>query len=442
VSFGVPAALLLYLAGGFDLNGSATVEVRGGRAPIVVGQPSEWGFMGVVTPDVQLSYLSHRLDLRLDYGLRAFWRLPNDSRRMTDSMMVTTTSSRLDPLLLHQVGLFATGQVSRRLRMNGEAAVSYGEADYTILSTILGGPGQAALPTIPKFLSISAVGGSQIDLSRLSVFSLALSFTHRRPIGSMDGQNGDVNMPNVVPFPRQTFVAATPGLSLKLNRQGALTLAAPISYGIYSDASIRQDDGTMTTGNQTVLLFAPQVGWRAFVSTRTNLHFGAGANFVRLRPENMQSKKISPVYPVGDVTFESVIPKQQGLETRVLGAVRMDYYYDAFSGRAGPRLQVSASGYSAMTTDWLAGVEAGYSTVFAADLETVAGQAAPPVIDDTAVYVSIPIRHRASSHLLTEFGFRWADRSPNALTGFHQQQLWLYFLLTGTTRASTLRRVQ
>ncbi|HEY8926894.1 MAG TPA: hypothetical protein VIU64_21070, partial [Polyangia bacterium] len=180
----------------------------------------------------------------------------------------------------------------------------------------------------------------------------------------------------------------------------------------------------------------------AFLSPRTNLHVGGGVNFVRLRPETAQTKKISPAYPVGDVTFESIIPKQQGLETRVQSAVRVDYYYDAFSGRAGPRLLVTASGYSAMTTDWLAGVEAGYSTVFADDLQALPGQAPIAVLDDTAVYVSIPIRHRTSSHLLTEFGFRWADRAPNALTGFHQQQLWLYVSLTGTTRPSTIRRVQ
>jgi hypothetical protein len=141
------------------------------------------------------------------------------------------------------------------------------------------------------------------------------------------------------------------------------------------------------------------------------------------------------------VTFESIIPKQKGLETRVQGAVRLDYFYDAFSGRAGPRVLVTASGYSAMTTDWLVGVEAGYSTVFAEiKTDSMLAQSIPP--DDTAIYASIPIRHLASSHVLTEFGFRYADRGPNSFSGFHQQQLWLYFLMTGTTRSSTMRRVQ
>lgn len=440
MSFGVPAALLLYLAGGFDLDGLATVEVRGGRAPITVGGSPEWGFMGVVTPDVRLSYLSPRLELQLDYGLRAFWRLPNESLQTTDPLMPqsTMTSSRLDPLLLHQVGLLATGRASRRVRMNAEATASYGEADYTTIAAILG-PTQAALPTVPKFLNISAGAGSQIDLSRLSMFTLTMFFTHRRPVGSTAEQNVDVNMPNAFRFPRQTSVAATPGLSVKLNRQGALTLAALVSYGAYSDVPIGQNDGMTIFGDATVLLFAPQVGWRAFLSPRSNLHVGAGANFLRLRPE---TPGLFPVSPVGDVTFESRIPKQQGLENRVAAGVRMEYFFDPVSGRAGPRLVASAAGYSAMSADWLVGVEAGYSTVFTGRFASDDPQFLQTPPDDTAVYASIPIRYRASSHLLTEFGFRWADRAPNSLSGFHQQQLWLYLLLTGTTQKSTIRKVQ
>ena len=438
MSFGVPAALLLCIAGGFDLDGQASLELRGGRAPITAGAPPKWGFVGVATPDVQLSYLSPRLELRVDYGLRAFWRLPNDSRQMLDPLMVgpPTTSSRLEPLLLHQVGLIATGRATRRVRMNAEATASYGEADYTTIATLLG-PTQAALPTIPKFLNIAAGGGTQVDLSRLSVFSLTLLFTHRRPIGATETVV-DVNVPNVVPFPRQTSVAATPGLSVTVSRKGALTLGALFSYGAYSDVLLTQKDGTTMVGDATVLLFAPQVGWRAFLSPRSNLHVGAGANFLRLRPENPD---LVPVSPVGDVTFESSIPKQQGLETRMLAALRMEYYFDPVTGRAGPRLVVSASGYSAMTTAWLAGIEAGYSTVFVRPFDPNDPRALQPP-DETAVYASIPIRYRASTHLLTEFGFRWADRGPHSLSGFHQQQLWVYLLLTGTTRTSTIRKVQ
>ncbi|HEY8927214.1 MAG TPA: hypothetical protein VIU64_22680, partial [Polyangia bacterium] len=115
MSFAVPAALLLYLAGGFELNGLATLEVRGGRAPILVNNPPRWGVVGIATPDIQLSYLSPRLDLKLDYALRAFWRFPNDTLQVMDPTMpggMTMTSSRLDPLLLHQVSLVATGRAT------------------------------------------------------------------------------------------------------------------------------------------------------------------------------------------------------------------------------------------------------------------------------------------------------------------------------------------
>ena len=88
MSFAVPAALLLYLAGGFELNGLATLEVRGGRAPILVNNPPRWGVVGIATPDIQLSYLSPRLDLKLDTAEDiATW----------SALMVRSSSSRRKP---------------------------------------------------------------------------------------------------------------------------------------------------------------------------------------------------------------------------------------------------------------------------------------------------------------------------------------------------------
>jgi len=115
------------------------------------------------------------------------------------------------------------------------------------------------------------------------------------------------------------------------------------------------------------------------------------------------------------------------------------------TGRAGPRLQLLASAYTAMTTDWLAGIEAGYATVFSEPLtdEQKMANVTPP--DETAVFANIPVRYRASRHLLTEFGLRLANRGPSVLNdwyGFHQHQIWLYVLLTGTTQPSTNRMVQ
>jgi len=59
--------------------------------------------------------------------------------------------------------------------------------------------------------------------------------------------------------------------------------------------------------------------------------------------------------------------------------------------------------------------------------------------DETALFVSVPVRHPLSDHLLAEFGGRYTERAPawpRAIFSFHQRQLWAYVMLAASSRSA------
>jgi hypothetical protein len=404
-----PAALLLCIAGNFDINGLVTLETRAGEGPLTADGVIKPGVIGILTPDLQLSYLSRTAEMRLDYGARIFWRQPNDS-------------SSLRPLILHAVNFLGSVQATRNLKLTGNVNASIGESDYTILTQILG-PGQAALPTVADFFSATAAVGAQLNVSRTSIFGMSLAVTQRRPLGAT--ANVPVVDPTMPPFPRQTSVVATPSFGFDLTRQDQLTLVSPMSYGTYS-------------GGIDILTVSPQVRWRAHLTSNYDLRIGAGIAYARVEPALPTS---SPVAPVGEVGVETRLADTGAVATRASAGVRVDYFVDPVLGTAGPRASLVLGLWSTLTPDWFVGFDGNYSTVFLGTNTSVLAT----LTDETAASVAIPVRYRASDNILTEFGFRWSDRAPSVLVsafGFHQRQLWLYLLLTATTRRPTTRMVQ
>jgi len=404
-----PALLLLCIGGQFDANGLVTLEARAGEAPLNADGVVRAGVVAVLTPDLQLSYLSRTTDLRLDYSPRIFWREPNDLNTHR-------------PLILHVANFVAVSQASRTLRLTGSANASIGESDYTALAQLLG-PTQAAIPSVVDFLSVTSSAGAVANLSRRATFGAALTFTHRRPLGA--AATVVLPDPSMTPFPRQTSFTASPSLRVNLSRADDLILTSPVSYGTYS------------TGVD-ILTVSPQVGWLTHLSPLYDLRAALGIAYARVVPALTTS---SPVAPVGELGLDMRLSNQGGVATRASTGVRVDYFVDPVLGTAGPRALVLLGLSSTLNPDWLVGIDASYSTVFVGTSPGPMGYQP----DETAVSVSIPVRFRASDNLLTEFGFRYSDRAPSVQVsafGFHQRQLWLYGLFTATTRRPTSRRVQ
>ena len=404
-----PAILLFCVTGQFDINGLVTLEARAGQAPLDTSGQVEWGVIGIATPDVQLSYLSRTADVRLDYGPRIFWREPNDT-------------STLRPLILHVGAFNGTLRATRRLGLFANATGSVGEADYTALGQIL--PGQAALPAVVDFLSVSSTAGMVVQTSRLSELSNALTFIHRRPLGAAaDVKAMDPTMPP--PFPRQTSLSLTSAFKLMASRQDEISVSNIVSYGTYS-------------GNVDIFTVVPEARWRMHLSPRYDLRVGAGIAYAHVNPA---LDAWSPVSPVGELGLDMRLSNSAGASTRASVLAQVDYFIDPVLSTAGPRALLTAGWWDVLNPDWQVGVEGMYATVFTGTNAPV-GTTLP---DETTVSLYIPVRHRASDHVLMEFGFRYADRAPSvevSAFGFHQRQLWLYYMVTGTTRRPTSRSVQ
>jgi len=423
---GPPAAVLLAcLAGQFDVNGQVTVETRVGEAPLTADGEVRKGVAAVLLPDLQLSYLSRSSDARLDYSARIFWREPNEL-------------GSLKPVILHVVNFVGSSQVTGRLQLAGNANMSVGEADYTGLTAVL--PGQAALPSVVDFLSVTAGGSVVESLSRTEKLGFNASFINRRPLGATantttDAMTGTTTAPL---FPHQTTVVGEPNFRLTLSRRDDLTINGPVSYGVFSE--------TMDVpGGIKILIASPQVGWQRRLTRRYTLRLAAGMAYARVRPA---LDTASPVAPVGEVAVDMQVAGHGGMTTRAGGGVRLDYFVDPVLGTAGPRASLTLGVTSILNPNWLVGVEASYATVFVGNAPVtvpVMGVATPVQVDETLVAAAIPVRWRASDNVLAEFGFRWADRGPSASVsafGFHQRQLWLYCSLTATTRRPTSRMVK
>jgi len=421
---GLPAAVLLaLLAGNFDVNGAVMVEGRVGEAPLNTAGTVEKGVAGILMPDLQLSYLSHSTDARIDYSARIFWRTPNDAHT-------------LKPVILHVVALGAASQVTPRLLLTANGNMSVGEADYTALPVVL--PNQPTLHAVIDFISVTGSVGAQESLSRRAKLGLNLSIIHREPLGAtaeVPTQQADIL------FPHQTTGVAEPNFRYTLSRRDDLTLISPVSYGRYS-------------GGYEIFLASPQVGWVRRLTRRYSLRMGAGLAYVHVVPAlNTQS----PVAPVGELGLDMQLAGHGGMVTKGSAGFRLDYFVDPVLGTAGPRASLALGVTSVLNPRWLVGVEGTYATVFTGSNPKVLipDPAAPMVdaqpstvavaVDETLIAAAILARCRVSDNLTTEFGFRYSDRGPSVQVsafGFHQRQLWLYGSFTVNTRRPTSRMVK
>lgn len=425
--FGLPpAALLLYLAGQLDIDGVVVAETRAGQAPLIAGRAPEFGVIGVLTPGAQLLYQSRTEELRLDSGVRIFWREPNDLHLNR-------------PLFLSVTNLAASSRVTRRFRATASASASLGEPDYTELSRILG-PSQASLPQgIAKVLSITTGLRGELQATRTLSLAAGVDFTHRRPLGdTAAGEEFDVRTSDSPPrpaagiatdvFPRQTSILFVPSLLAQISRQSGITFTSAASYGTYSTGS-------------DILTVTPLVGWAAHVTKDFDLRLSAGIAYVNvLKVPSMPvvvgttglTQPSSALSPAGDAQAVFRLLRQDQMLVRSTTQARVDYYVDPLLGVA-TRHGLILTGLSVTLAPlWILGVTGSFATSLSA--RPLPGTPSP---DETIAAVSLPAQRRLSENLVMEIGARWADSGPHLTSSnwrFHQRQIWFYLMLTGTSR--------
>jgi hypothetical protein len=418
------AAALALTAGQLDLTATVSAETRAGETPIVNGQPPERSLMAIAIPGVFLEYRAPRLSLQAQYQVRIFWRTAENEPMVA-------------PLYLHTFGLSLASRETRRLSTKLAATAFEGSADYTFLPVIFGTT-QAALVTVPRIFSATLAGDAQWQATRRLTPGIAVNATHNEPLGPPQVISGTSGMTTTYNLPHYTSATMSPDMRLRLSPVAEGSLGSVFTYEHVSglNQAFLTPTGGVTAGNQVLSLaiVAPTLATTLHTSRLTSLQLKLGVAFTHF----FSGAAASPdaVTPNGGVDVRSTVFTSRQTALDLSGTAAVDYYVDPVLAIAAPRASAAASSQLRFATDWTIALQGTFSTSLSAHASPAFSQSYPDLVSAS---LSLPIRHPLSEHAVLEFGGRWADRSPFFTApnfGFHQRQLWVYVLLTGTSHGA------
>lgn len=400
---GLPAIATLafaYLAAVVEPHAGVVAETMAGEAPLVQGEAPRSGVAGIVTPSVEVDVRSPGSELRLDYGPRFFWRHPNQAAR----------TSRTRPLLLHQTSLVLSLKASRTVTVDARAALSIGEADYSILPRLFN-PGQGALPEVLRLASgVAGVNTLWQATERLEL-QLAMEASHLRPLDTTeDGPT----------FPRQTLLGATPGAALRLTRLDDAIVRTGVNYATYS------------SGIELFTLL-PEIGWARRLGPRVDLRVLGGLAYTWNRGIELATGWHGPLSPIGTFELDGRLMRDGGRAMRVTVGGTVEYFVDPVLAAAGPRGRAWGRFSVLFRPRWVLGLDALFATSLRSD-------PLPSNPYETVASVSLPLRHFISPWVTIEVGGRWSNRAahfdaPNF--AFNQRELWIYGMVTVSTHRAS-----
>jgi hypothetical protein len=412
-----------------QFEAGARIESRVGQAPSLTSSnqavpPEQTQVMVVATPLLRLRWIDGIDDLHVDSATRILWR------------PVPLFDSR--PLFLETLGATHLRRPSRRSQLQLNVRASYGEQDYTSLQQQL--PNQPSLPLAMTMLMVDATADASRHSSRRTTLTLQLGAMHSR---SFDTQGVSSGTTGTFALPTQTTVTAAPGLTYALARRSTLNALVSIidtdSQGILYTSG---QTGQGQTGELNALSIQPQVGVRQELTRQHQLHLAVGfAYTVALRQTDAPNLTRYPV-PLLQLDLNSVLLRARTTIVRSTLGAGTTAFVDPVFGVAVTRGLAQAS-VDAQLGPWSVGARCAFSTDLFGRLPTIGGSTPGETIpDETFVTAEIPVRYRASRHLIVEFGGRYTERAPYlGAPGFawHYRELWLYLSLTTFSRPSSTR---
>jgi hypothetical protein len=415
------AVALLIVGGRFDVNAGVAAEGRAGVTPVATagGFDSTPSAAGIVTPGGELQFQSPRLVTRLTYGLRIF-------ESVTRDLPVQS------PLYLHNATLSLLLRPGRRFDATAAGSLSYGEADYSYFSQVLGQM-QPTLPPPLKFLSLSMGVVTHLRLTPLWTLQTAADVLDRRQVDSAPPAAGTLS---VFRFPHQRSFDVIPSLIGRITRRDDIIAAVGAVYQA-TDGQQALPGAVVTAPPETIeiLSITPNLGWRVRLSRRYDFHIAAGLTYSYLIKKSAAFGEISPVAPTGAVDLTVHLLTSRAVTLRGMFGATFDYFLDPVLGVSGTRGTSFARLTAYLPLEWTAGFDASFTTLLTSNQNTTLAAVNP---DQTVVAVAAPVRHRISRNFTAEMGLRYTDRAPNlgsANFSFHAHEAWLYFVLTATSRA-------
>jgi hypothetical protein len=440
------------VAGQLEVIPAATVEAKAGEAPLQYGKPPTAMLVEVVTPGVGLGYVGRRLDLLAGYQLRIAWQNTQNEPAPT-------------PLLLHLVNLTMTARPTRRLVVKLTGTAYEGRTDYTYLPAILG-QGQAALTLPPAILSANLSGSAELHVTELATAGIAVQAVRNQPLGEapLSRRNTTLTTPTLAPLPTTpppppapvlrlpyfTSFAATPGVAVRLSHADDLSSAVGVQYQHVSDFSAVDASGALHPGSAiSAVIVSPAVGFHRTVTPHSEFMLRVGLAVTHLDSE--LAGTANSVTPIGsaDLNFRLLNTRRAILQAKLTESV--DYYLDPVLATGADHSFTTAALDLGLPKNWTIALEGSFVTPFAAhpQLTPSATPNQPPTLtyfDEVGAAAQLAARHLAWNELLLEFGGRWADRAPfftvpaASNPGFHQRQLFLFVMLSGTTHPTWLPR--
>lgn len=416
----LPVLAMLVAASDLIVAG-ATAETRAGESPIVPGQPPRAFVAEVLVPELGLQLGRPGDMFTAFYSPRIVFQKPNPL-------------DQIAPLVMHYGQLALTTPLSRRVTLTFDGDMSYGKPDYAMLVQLFTPQAQAQLPQLATTFSATGRALLRIMATRRLELSVAASVFHYEQTNAAPIRPEDIG--NGAPLTYSTAVNLQPVATYKLSRVDRLVVDSSVTVTSYF-SSVQ------------VLTGFVMFGLRSRLSPMNDLTIAVGPSFVRdLGSIHVLASDAWPIAPAGEIRLDSKLVRQRltALFSRI--GSRVDYNADPVLGTAVPRAVVYGQLVMVLNPDWTFAPEGDFGTALrttplpnAMGQQNAMGQSNPPPSwpDETSFSVVLPFRRRLSPHFALELGARWTDRGPAlAAPGFefHQRQLYGYFALTTSTRAT------
>lgn len=408
-------------------------EVAAGRAPVDLNGEEENSITFTLVPGAALRLRSSTTSLLLSYAPRIFYRFPNalDVGR---------------PLVLHQVSLAHSVDLSRIQSWGSSASLAFGELDYTGTGLVFpAGISTQLRQAVSNVVRVEGATGYKRQLSRrLGVaFDASAEYTTSPddPVTSTfqdPGSTPEMPLPDVTitadPLPDSAQVTTEASLGYLLDRNDRLGTSAEVTYQWFPDSG-------------RYLLLSPDVSWERQLNRRTTLGLSAGLAYVITLETTLDLDQSNSLGGTGSFQLASTLYSARRTTVSSGLNASLDWFFDPIAGTSQPRVGADLTTNIEIGREWLIAPSVSFYTVLrdqgtpATGAMTADGMV-PLVVatpDATILRVELPFNYSVSQLVSLSFGGRAALRGK-ALSEddfYLNEQVELWAFLGVTVRLAT-----
>ncbi|MDZ4697197.1 MAG: hypothetical protein SGI86_18820 [Deltaproteobacteria bacterium] len=375
------------------LVGNASIESRGGVAPVQADAASVPSFATVFDTSLGVRLLSERLQITLSYGPQILFRRPN-------------LADRWRPLLMHHANLNGRWRATHSTTLNSQVSASAGEADYIALRQLIGMQ-QATLPNSIDLVTGRADAGIQVMTSPSNRWRTTAFGQHLQPLG---GALDTAATSGIFVFPRQTQAGL--GTDYVHAVDGKTTLGGSFEVGYLHHTSMITNTFALVTPKLLVTH-----------KSERNEQFAAGLGVTCVQSIASTQTPIRDLFPAADLSFDTRVFQERHTVVSVGTTVRIAWVLDPILGSGAPVGTASLFSRATFSPRWIATPSLSFST-------SLNGEPRTGEPNETLFSAQTPILYRVNSNVSLEFGGRFFQSAPHLSADrfrVSQREIWAYF---------------